>query len=91
MSKYIEQKSLPCKVGDIVYFTDGFEIFADTVIKVDSTTDRIVFDTDKNVSFDERAIGKSVFLTKEEAERAKKYEEAVTVGVFTTTFNCLYD
>ena len=87
VSEYTERKKSPCNIGDTVYFTDGFEIFTDTVIRVIPTTDRIVFDTDKNVAFDERAIGKSVFLTKEEAEKAKKEKEAVTVGIFTTVFN----
>lgn len=91
VSEHTEYKTLPCNVGDTVYFTDGFEIFADTVIRVIPTTGRMVFDTDKNVSFDERAIGKSVFLTKEEAEKAKKEKDAVTVGVFTTALNSLYD
>ena len=75
MSEHTEYKTLLCNVGDTVYFTDGFEIFTDTVIGVIPTTGRMVFDTDKNVSFDERAIGKSVFLTKEEAEKALKERE----------------
>lgn len=91
MSEHTEYKTLPCNVGDTVYFTDGLEIFTDTVIRAIPTTGRMVFDTNKNVSFDERAIGKSVFLTKEEAEIAKKDDEAVTVGIFTTIFNSLYD
>ncbi len=53
---------LPCKVGDTVYQTDGIRIY-------ESKIRRILFDTD-NIAFDERAIGKTVFLTREEAEAA---------------------
>ena len=53
---------LPCKVGDAVYQVDSERIYKSTV-KI------IIYDTD-GIAFDERAIGKSVFLTKEEAEKA---------------------
>jgi hypothetical protein len=52
----------PCKVGDTVYQTDGFRVYESTIKKV-------IYDTE-NVAFDEDAIGKSIFLTKEEAEKA---------------------
>lgn len=58
-SRFVE---LPCKVGDTVYQTDGVRIYPST-IKV------LIYDTN-GIAFDERAIGKSVFLTREEAEAA---------------------
>lgn len=49
---------LPCKVGDTVYQTDGVRIY-------ESTIKEVIFDTE-NIAFDERALGKTVFLTREE-------------------------
>ena len=57
-----EWVNLPCKVGDIVYQVDSERIY-------ESTVRNIIYDTD-GIAFDERAIGKSVFLTREEAEKA---------------------
>lgn len=54
----------PCKVGDKVYQTDGVRIYESTIINV-------VYDT-YGIAFDERAIGESIFLTREEAEKALK-------------------
>lgn len=59
---------LPCKVGDKIYQTDGLDIYESEIRK-------IVFDTD-NIAFDENAIGKSVFLTREEAEAELKRKVA---------------
>lgn len=53
---------LPCKVGDTVYQVDSERIY-------ESTVRNIIYDTD-GIAFDERAIVKSVFLTREEAEKA---------------------
>lgn len=53
----------PCKVGDTVYQTDGEKIYKLTVRGVIYNTDAI--------GFDERAIGKSVFLAEKDAEIAK--------------------
>lgn len=58
-SRFIE---LPCKVGDTVYQVDSERIY-------ESTVEKIIYDTD-GIAFDETAIGESVFLTKEEAEKA---------------------
>lgn len=56
---------LPCKVGDTVYQTDLVgHIYASRITQ-------IIYDTD-SIAFDERAIGKTVFLTREEAENALK-------------------
>lgn len=58
-------KSLHCKVGDTVYQTDtAGQIYA-------STVKNIIYDT-SSIAFDERAIGTTVFLTKEQAEKALK-------------------
>lgn len=58
------QKQLPpCKVGDVVY---------QVVDKIyESKIRGVIYDTE-NYAFDERAIGKSVFLSREKAERALK-------------------
>ena len=64
-SKFVE---LPCKVGDTVYqIEEGFEVYP-------SVINRIIYET-KGIAFDERAIGKSIFLTREEAEKALKERE----------------
>lgn len=55
----------PVKVGDTVYQTDtAGRIYA-------STVKNIIYDT-SSIAFDERAIGITVFLTKEEALKALK-------------------
>lgn len=58
----------PCKVGDTVYQTDtnGTKIFCSTIRSI-IFGERIIYDTD-GVAFDEQAIGKSIYLSKEEAE-----------------------
>ena len=48
-------------VGDKVYQTDGFNTY-------ESTVKRVLYDTEK-ITFDADAIGQSVFLTREEAEK----------------------
>jgi hypothetical protein len=52
----------PCKVGDTVYQIDGVRVY-------ESTIKNVIYDTN-GVAFDEDAIGKTVFLTREEAEKA---------------------
>ena len=54
----------PFKVGDTVYQIDAERVF-------ESKVKAIVYDTN-NIPFDERAIGKTVFLYREEAEKALK-------------------
>lgn len=61
LNRFVE---LPCKVGDTVYQTDGIRIYENKI-------ERIIFDTN-NIGFDETSIGKSIFLTREEAEKALK-------------------
>ena len=54
---------LPCKVGDTVYQIDAERVY-------ESEVKWIIFDCD-DIAFDERAIGGSIFLTREEAEAAR--------------------
>ena len=59
----------PCKVGDTVYETDGIRIY-------ESTIKQVIYDTN-SIAFDARAIGTSIFLTREEAEKALKEREGI--------------
>ena len=59
----------PCKVGDIIYETDGVRIYASTIHEVTYTSSKVIFVTE-NIVFDEQAINNSIFLTREEAEKA---------------------
>lgn len=65
-SKIVE---LPCKVGDTVYEIDGGNSESGDIYS--SVISRIIYET-KGIAFDERAIGKSIFLTREEAEKSVK-------------------
>ncbi len=70
-SKLIE---LPCKVGDTVYFIKAAFSYlptpkAEKIRKIELYDIDVLFRT-KNRSFAVEKIGKTVFLTKEEAERA---------------------
>lgn len=60
---------LPCKVGDKVYQTDGIRIYESTIREIEISSTNTVYCTE-NIAFDERAIGNSIFLTREEAEKA---------------------
>ena len=55
---------LPCKVGDKVYQIDAERVY-------ESEVKGIIYDAG-HIDFDERAIGKTVFLTREEAEASLK-------------------
>ena len=59
---------LPCKVGDMVYQTDGVRIYSHTIRK-------LIYDAGP-FDFDESAIGKTVFLTHVEAEAALRKDGA---------------
>lgn len=59
----------PCKVGDIIYQTDGVRIYASTIHEITYTSSKVIFVTE-NIDFDEQAINNSIFLTREEAEKA---------------------
>ncbi len=52
----------PCKAGDVVFQTDGVRIYPLVIEKV-------IYDTN-GIAFDERAIGRSIFLTRDEAKKA---------------------
>lgn len=60
---------LPRKVGDRIYLTDGIRIYKSTIRAIKISSANTVYFTE-NISFDERAIGDSIFLTREEAEKA---------------------
>lgn len=59
---------LPCKVGDAVYQIDNAGRIYESVVT------KIIYDT-PIISFDKNAVGVSIFLTREEAERALKERE----------------
>lgn len=62
---------IPCKVGDTVYQTDGIRIYELDVFDVSLNLKNYkpYFETE-SIDFDVSAIGKSIFLTREEAEKA---------------------
>ena len=61
---------LPCKVGDKIYQLDT----AGNIYESEIT--KIIYDTN-GIAFDERAIGKGVFLSREAAEQALKAKEII--------------
>ena len=61
---------LPCKV----YETDGVRVYEHTVREV-------IYETAGGPAFDKNAIGKSIFLTREEAEKAMAEMEGKEDGV----------
>lgn len=62
---------IPCKVGDIVYQTDGVRIYELTILDISLHKNKPYYETE-SVDFDDDAIGKSIFLTRQEAEERKK-------------------
>ena len=60
---------LPCKV----YETDGVRVYEHTVHEV-------IYETAGGPAFDKNAIGKSIFLTRAEAERALREMEGKKDG-----------
>lgn len=61
---------LPCKVGDVVYQRDSYgNLYEATVQSIVIDNRRMIFIT-SGIGFDCDAIGKSVFLSREEAEKA---------------------
>lgn len=61
----------PCKVGDIVYQTDGIRIYELTILDILLHKNKPYYETDE-VDFDDDAIGTSIFLTREDAEAKLK-------------------
>ena len=64
---------LQCKIGDIVYQTDGIRIYELEVFDVSIRKNKPYYETE-SIDFDEDAIGKTVFLCREDAEKALKGE-----------------
>ena len=62
---------LSCKVGDTVYQTDGIRIYELEVFDVSIRRNKPYYETE-SIDFDDDAIGKTVFLTREEAEAKLK-------------------
>ena len=64
---------LHCKVGDTVYQTDGIRIYELEVFDVSLNLKNYkpYYDTE-SIGFDADAIGKSIFLTREEAAKVLK-------------------
>lgn len=62
---------IPCKVGDIVYQTDGIRIYELTILDISLHKNKPYYETDC-VDFDNDAIGTSIFLTRQEAETKLK-------------------
>ncbi len=62
---------LPCKVGDTVYETEGVRIYEHKIDRIIYVDKMLIYDTNE-IMFDERAIGVSIFLTREEAEKRLK-------------------
>ena len=65
----------PFKVGDTIYQTDGVRIYTSTIHEITYTLSKVIFVTENTV-FDEQAINNSIFLTREEAEKALKEIES---------------
>ena len=67
---------LPCKVGDSIYRPEGlkYSVFW-TITNVTIYPDEIVFTDDSDNIFTLDDIGKTVFLTREEAEKALEVRE----------------
>lgn len=59
----------PCKVGDTVYETDGIRIYELIILDISLHKNKPYYETE-SLDFDDYAIGKSIFLTREEAEKA---------------------
>ena len=63
------------KIGGKAYQTDGTRIYESTILEIICTSKRTVYIT-QGISFDETAIGTSIFLTREEAEAKLKESES---------------
>ena len=63
---------LPCKVGDTVFYNDTYgNVYEAIVQSIVIDKSRTIFIT-SGIGFDETTVGKTVFLTREEAEAAMK-------------------
>ena len=59
---------LSVQIGAKVYETDGLRVYESTVMTSYVHEGRDIWETDTGVVFDARAIGSSIFLTRENAE-----------------------
>lgn len=66
----------PCKVGDTVYRLNDCAVseYSWDIVSVQDWGDELSFIDDSDNSFSESDIGKTVFLSREEAEKAKERE-----------------
>ena len=62
---------IQCNIGDTVYQTDGIRIYELEILDVSLRKNKPYYETE-SIDFDESAIGKTVFLTREEAEQKLK-------------------
>lgn len=62
---------LPCAVGDKVFIIVGKDISKQTVKKIIIREDSVIIEANKRI-FNKICFGKTVFLTREEAEAALK-------------------
>ena len=68
---------LPCKVGDVLWWTDAFgELRSSEVISmfIEQGIEGIVIET-RICNINEKEIGKTVFRTEEEAEKKRRCEK----------------
>lgn len=63
--------AIRCNIGDTVYQTDGVRIYELEIFDVKLIKNKPYYETE-NIDFDDDAIGKTIFLTREEAERVLK-------------------
>lgn len=75
---------LPCKVGDVIYEVDKGILYDDAIEPIECTVTHMLFKTELHIetevtkghgigstyTFEVEDFGKTVFLTKEEAEKA---------------------
>lgn len=64
----VKEKTKDLKIGDTVYQCAGFRIYSSTIQNIYFHQGRTIYDTD-GIAFDKRAIGESIFTSKEEAEK----------------------
>ena len=67
----------PCRVGDSIFRVGNYEIWEWLIEHIEIYEDEIGFVDDGENYFTPEKIGKTVFLTKEEAEQALKEREMV--------------
>ncbi len=58
-----------CNIGDVVYQADAERIYELDIFDIYLNKNKVIYETE-SIDFDNDAIGKGVFLTKEEAEKA---------------------